>query len=1010
MIKKLLLFSLILTAFNSTKAQFSGGDGSQNNPFLISTFMDLVTLSDSSQFWDSNYYFLQNANIDASASRQMSNGEGFTPIGIDLNEPFLGKYDGNNFSINHLFIERNIFFNIGLFGYLGPGSEIKNLNLIDANIWGFLRTGGIAGFNERGRIVNCFVSGRIMGGSFVGGICGGLSRDSIVNCRVDAEIVGTGNYVGGITGINNDGVVWRSNSMGSVSSINRFVGGIVGWNLVGSNGPVVIGQCYSMSHVTGNNSVGGIVGSNEANVDSALIFDCYSTGNIKGVFEVGGVVGNNVSNNGNALVLRTYYSGRVSGLSDLGGIAGRMATSNGTVLISNSYYFDINPNGAGGTPLNMGQLTSQSSFSGFNFSDIWGINTSQNCGLPSLTTIANKHLLQIPQVLDVKSALMCGPGSTQLSAKPEHGLLKWLNASQASLLHVGDTLQTTVLTQTTAYWAIAESGNCSSSPKEVKASLISQHGLHANKATICSPEKVNVILHGSEENVRYYVHDASNDTLISGPFEGNGDSLILETNIIHSDMTFRIHGNSTPAFKANKGASLQFDGVDDYVLLGNHESYKINKGTIETWFKIPVSGAGVGFRALVVKESAFGIFLNSNILVVRDFTCGCIRNTNIPVNDDKWHHVAMVFDSAANNMDLYLDGVQVLSNRPFGILNQNNAFTLAAGNPAGTTQNLNGQLDETKIWNITKSPQEIIDGMHACLKGNETGLVAYFIYEDGTGSGVLSNKVAAAPNGMLQNMNTSWAWLTGFKCESCEITMSQTASVSINETPEPPSASDTQSFCFQAKIVELEAVGQSIKWYLSAQGGENLHDLDSLTDGTSYYASQTVDGCESVLRYPVWVQIHSVNVGIEQQVDTLFALAQNAEYQWLNCFQNFEKIVDETQNKFTPTLSGSYAVEVAQNGCIDTSECILMAIGSVNDRDKPHISVYPNPVSDLLLIATTFNNHEIPYFIYHSNGSLILSGKLIQGNTYVNMQNVASGVYFLKILDSESKVFKIIKE
>jgi hypothetical protein len=52
-------------------------------------------------------------------------------------------------------------------------------------------------------------------------------------------------------------------------------------------------------------------------------------------------------------------------------------------------------------------------------------------------------------------------------------------------------------------------------------------------------------------------------------------------------------------------------------------------------------------------------------------------------------------------------------------------------------------------------------------------------------------------------------------------------------------------------VNDLRATGEGIKWYAADNGGEPLAAITELEDGHQYFASQTVSGCESTLRFAV---------------------------------------------------------------------------------------------------------------------------------------------------------------
>lgn len=87
----------------------------------------------------------------------------------------------------------------------------------------------------------------------------------------------------------------------------------------------------------------------------------------------------------------------------------------------------------------------------------------------------------------------------------------------------------------------------------------------------------------------------------------------------------------------------------------------------------------------------------------------------------------------------------------------------------------------------------------------------------------------------------------------CSVT--DTVEVTHISTP-APAADAAQSVCSGATVTALAATGTTIKWYAAATGGTQLAGTTSLANGTTYYASQTANGCESVLRTPVTVTVN----------------------------------------------------------------------------------------------------------------------------------------------------------
>ena len=84
-------------------------------------------------------------------------------------------------------------------------------------------------------------------------------------------------------------------------------------------------------------------------------------------------------------------------------------------------------------------------------------------------------------------------------------------------------------------------------------------------------------------------------------------------------------------------------------------------------------------------------------------------------------------------------------------------------------------------------------------------------------------------------------------------------SISSSSLTAAPTGITAQSFCSanSPTIANLIATGTSIKWYAAVSGGSALLSSVSLVTGTTYYATQTVNGCESTSRFAVTATINS---------------------------------------------------------------------------------------------------------------------------------------------------------
>ena len=113
------------------------------------------------------------------------------------------------------------------------------------------------------------------------------------------------------------------------------------------------------------------------------------------------------------------------------------------------------------------------------------------------------------------------------------------------------------------------------------------------------------------------------------------------------------------------------------------------------------------------------------------------------------------------------------------------------------------------------------------------------------------------PSTALVDGNTYYASQIIATCESVRVPVN----VNITATL-PPTGSSPQLFCIStnAKLDDIKITGSHIKWYSDKLSLTPLPSVTALQDGFTYYATQTVDGCESVQRLPILIMITSDNI------------------------------------------------------------------------------------------------------------------------------------------------------
>jgi len=414
MMKKAIHLFILIVVIYSSSAFASGGSlagtGDPNDPYLIEDLADFDMFASDPNYWAAGVHtkLMCDPNLSgrtyttAVIAPDMDNGT-YGHQGT----PFTGVFMGNNKTIQNFTVNHEGNSQIGIFGYIETGGEVRNLNITDFDIVGHDYVACLAGHVLNGTIENCKVTGKLeCKGYTAGGLIARTTTSSITNCQSAVEIHSIGHSVGGLIGDNYDSSVTSCHSWATVSGDYDNIGGLIGHNdsgtivncsstaivfitglysdyvggLIGYSGHGLVSSCWSNSQVTGRYYVGGLVGSSSF---SNIIENSYSTGQVSGDTYVGGLVGKTAFDS-SCVLTGCYAIGSVSGNSDVGGILGGkidaslttcfwdMETSGITDGVGNE---DPDPAGVmGKTTVEMKQ---KSTFTNWDFTETWGIEDNQ---------------------------------------------------------------------------------------------------------------------------------------------------------------------------------------------------------------------------------------------------------------------------------------------------------------------------------------------------------------------------------------------------------------------------------------------------------------------------------------------------------------------------------------------------------------------------------------------------------------------------------------------------------
>ena len=235
--------------------------------------------------------------------------------------------------------------------------------------------------------------------------------------------------------------------------------------------------------------------------------------------------------------------------------------------------------------------------------------------------------------------------------------------------------------------------------------------------------------------------------------------------------------------------ALQFDGIDDYILLSEVIDIGSTSSTVSMWVKVPVVGEGN-----LIADERVGILLgigrytpkpNANWEIHDDGQIRILWNEaeknlfgSSDLRDGKWHHIAFVRDVDNDSLKGYVDGVaEIVENDAGTDLTFGNEFYVGWDhrqkdvNPANDYR-FHGLIDELQIWDIARTQAQIIADYKTGITNpfNNSNLKLYLRMNNGIGTTVFdhsSNKVhSPITSATWTDQSSSWSTTLGTEGEA----------------------------------------------------------------------------------------------------------------------------------------------------------------------------------------------------------------------------------------------------
>jgi hypothetical protein len=450
------------------------------------------------------------------------------------------------------------------------------------------------------------------------------------------------------------------------------------------------------------------------------------------------------------------------------------------------------------------------------------------------------------------SQTLCS-GSTVANLTATGTNIKWYTNSTG-----GNPLaSTTALVNGTTYYASQTVNGCESIARLAVTVSLNNPTVSASSTTVCigQPTTLNASSGISNESTCANFTNALNQGLKAWyPFCGNANDLSgnnLNGSILGAQLTTDRYGNSNSAYSFSN---------NQQITIPNSSTQNEYPLTISLWYNAstyPTGGQTNIFSKYVPASwNGFQILYGDNTKVsnngttenngfgtqswyAKDFNNRVIGYYNSPsfeqpsISLDNWYHYVFVLDATGGK--IYVNGKLISTDTWDGTpgICSNNYLWKIGGQYEGNFW-FNGKIDDVGIWNRALSANEITE--------------------------------------LYSSSNTNYLWSTGETTQSInpspykntqywvDVTTNGTTcrkyiTINVSFTTSAPTGVNNQTVTQDSTLANLVVTGQNIVWYSTSFGGTSLPANTKLVNGITYYASQTINGCESQDRFSVIVQV-----------------------------------------------------------------------------------------------------------------------------------------------------------
>ncbi|MCO5265004.1 MAG: T9SS type A sorting domain-containing protein [Lentimicrobium sp.] len=444
-----------------------------------------------------------------------------------------------------------------------------------------------------------------------------------------------------------------------------------------------------------------------------------------------------------------------------------------------------------------------------------------------------------------------------------------------------------------------------------------------------------------------------------------------------------------------------------HVLCGNDDAFNVgNELTLEMWIRAYTFGEN---RKIMGKIDSDGSVFNNgyvmgfqNLNVYTEVWNPSLQQISYPGAgpiplDSAFVHLVSTYSSTTGLLSDYINGelagqIQVFPANP---LASNNAPFIFGAAPWGDYSSFQfyGAIDEIRVWNVARTQEEIKSYMFKELAGNEQGLVAYYNFNTAHDF-VVPDMSIHGFDGALQNGNDPcWSWADSYvPVGNAEMyNLIEPVAAWCGKSPVDFNYALTENGLSVITDIQEKEFNKYLVFALKNGAGTTIDNIPANAPADFKRLSRE------------WYLNQGGNVGGDLFIDLVQAanggeqIPGSAEANLYVLMHKTSLDADYTPIAYASTVFNNNLIFndlVFQDGyyCLGYSTTVLPL--SINEVMFNNVLVSPNPASNFLSVK---GGKGMTVTLLDLTGRLMLKQLLVSDNQKIDLSDMASGTYFIRM-------------